>query len=233
MIYIDANNHVRRLLESPQLGSMPRNLLNEYIDTPESVAFVWDGGNSLKSRREIYPDYKAKREKPKEDIYIGFEVIREVLKNCPVIQIRVPNFEADDVIAACVSSGDTIVSTDRDFLQIEDVTCTSTPYPNIPRSQIRLYKATVGDPSDNIPGIKGFGQKAWDGIDKTSLRNWIDNPDHPVDWPPRCVPDWEQVRVYWQIVGFLPVPEADIRAGITIGKKNYLVADLFLKELMQ
>lgn len=235
---IDANNHFRRVLEIEGESSILRKILNEYSVATDSPLIVWDGPNSLKARREIFPDYKAKRNKPKDDIYINFDMIRAVLEYCPVVQLRVPNYEADDVIAAIYQEGDRIVSTDRDFLQLPGAGVLSTPYEGVPNHLIRTYKTMVGDPADCIPGIKQFGKKTWHEVGGENAHNWLmallnDEELPDIGIPSRCKYEPEDLKVYWQIVGFIPVPLEDLSKHMTVGRPNYEAADAFLREFMQ
>lgn len=232
---IDANNYIRQWLESEQNNSSaPRAVLNAFINRTDTPIFVWDGPNSLAARRAIYPEYKATRNKPQAGIYESFEIIRGILQLCPVVQIRVPGYEADDVIATITQPGDEVLSTDRDFHQIEGITLPFARALEVPAHMVRSYKTLVGDPSDNIPGIKGFGAKSWTEAHHHWLVAIMAGEEPPaVEFPKRCKVDVEELRVFWQVVGFLDVPLEDIEKGMVVGQKNFAAADLFLKEFMQ
>ena len=91
--------------------------------------------------------------------------------------IKVTNGEADDYIIANASEGDTVWSNDRDLWVLLDkvsiytqATTKVTPdmlmqkFNTYKPHEVKLYKALVGDPSDNIPGRRGFGPGAWDKL---------------------------------------------------------------------
>lgn len=152
------------------------------------VAICFDEGRPLR-RRLIYPPYQTGRERdPKfvanEPIILG--AIREFTEvatsSLPVEILRGENTEADDLIAGLVHANGgvpkRIVSTDRDFLQLIDVS-TSVYAPvkklvidetnfdeavmpkgagrMLPRGRFLDYRALVGDPSDSLPGVPGIG----------------------------------------------------------------------------
>lgn len=224
----DGNNFFRRILE---VGGDPRSIFNDFVGAvDEKRIVVWDGPHALKARRDIYPEYKANRTKPKTDIYVNFDMIREVLKHTYAIQVRVPGFEADDVIAELVK-GEVDVhihSNDRDFLAL-GVPCDATPIPGVAAEDIRLYKTMVGDSSDNIPGCKGFGAKAWAEADPEGLRAWLFN-GADYEFPPRAKPVREQLLVFWKIVGFLPV---DVKPEhITVGTPHWQAAQTYFDRWM-
>lgn len=134
--------------------------------------FVSDGFDSRKKRREIYPEYKAKRKPADQSIYDGINFFKELLENAPtnVLRIEIPEYEADDVIANLVEktfAGQEvgIISTDRDLTQLRVHERVDTlKDPKCPAKWVKLYKMLVGDSSDNIPGVKGFGEGAWESL---------------------------------------------------------------------
>lgn len=214
----DGNNVFRRLLET---GHDLRNIFDQFYQSGkvQDNVVVWDGPNSLKARRAIYPEYKAKRQAPKEDIYVNFEQIRELLTHTWCVQVRIPGFEADDIIADIVKDHENdcyIHSNDRDFLAL-GVPCDATPLNGVKTEDIRLYKTFVGDSSDNIPGCPNFGHKAWESSDPAGLKAWLlDGADY--EFPKRAQPDRDQLLKYWKIIGFL---EIDItNAEIVVGEEN-------------
>lgn len=149
---------------------------------PDRVFWFWDGGHS-KYRKEIYPQYKQ-RVKPDpndgwdlEDFLEQVALMREYLKTLGVIQFKLPDQEADDLIysMAKIMRGEEIViaSADRDFYQLlsdehkvkiyslKDNTVIDAnkfiqKYRLMP-SQWQLVRAIEGDASDNIKGVPGYG----------------------------------------------------------------------------
>ena len=150
-------------------------------DKPEYLAVAFDTGKTF--RDELYPDYKATREKMPDDLRIQIKRIREMVDIFKIPRLEVEGFEADDVLGTVAMQavekgfGVKIITGDRDLLQlvtdriyvnlpgkqladasdygIKDVKAYMGVYPN----QIVDYKALVGDTSDNIPGVKGIGDK--------------------------------------------------------------------------
>ena len=146
--------------------------------TPTHLAVIFDY-SSKTFRKEIYPDYKAHRPPPPEDLVPQFALIREATRafNLPCIEME--GYEADDIIAtyarmAVEAGGDaTIISSDKDLMQLVG--------PNVhmydgmkdrqigvaevvekwgvtPEKMIDL-QALTGDSVDNVPGVPGIGPK--------------------------------------------------------------------------
>lgn len=156
---------------------------------PTRVVIVFDGKNGSARRRQIYPEYKAHRSfkvklnravtVDKQDNQL-YQLVRltDYLTSLPFSIAIQDNTEADDVIAYMVNeyfskSQCFIMSSDKDFLQLvtdrvhlwsptkkkmyytEDVVEEYGIYP----TNFALYRAVIGDTSDNIPGIDGVGAK--------------------------------------------------------------------------
>ncbi len=148
---------------------------------PDSVVTAFDISRKT-FRQRIYPDYKAQREETPPDLKAQIPVILETLKimNIPVIEVE--DYEADDIIGTLSEKLKKdnevfIVSSDKDLLQlvggnvkairpqhgISEVNLLG--YEDVRKSigvspdQIADYLAIVGDSSDNIPGVKGIGEK--------------------------------------------------------------------------
>ncbi len=160
--------------------SMLVNLLRD--EQPTHVAVAFDV--SRKSfRTEKFPDYKATRTKSPEEFKGQVELIKEVVRALGITTLELEGFEADDIIAtlATEAAGEglrvDIVSGDRDTFQLVDERTTvlyprkgvsdlarMTPeaieekYGLTPR-QYPDFAALRGDPSDNLPGIPGVGEK--------------------------------------------------------------------------
>jgi len=146
-------------------------------ERPTHVAVANDPrGGSF--RREIYPEYKATRDAQPEDLTVQFPIIAELCEAFGVPMLEAPNFEADDVIATLVETAPPgteigIISTDKDLMQLvgPNVTLLDTMKGRridaaaveerfgVPPSKLLDVRSLVGDPSDNIPGVKGIGEK--------------------------------------------------------------------------
>lgn len=150
-------------------------------DRPEYLAVAFDTGKTF--RDELYPQYKATRAKMPEDLRPQIERIRQLVDAFHFPRLEVEGFEADDVLGsiACQAVeqglGVKIITGDRDLLQLvneriivnlpdkkssETIDYNSEKvvnYLGVRPDQIIDYKALVGDPSDNIPGVAGIGNK--------------------------------------------------------------------------
>lgn len=251
MIHIfDGNNWYRKQVENDHTGLAPRKVLTETLVMKEPAIWVWDAKDGSRKRKAIYPDYKSRRGPVRKDIYVGFETVQEVLKHTQAIQICVPGFEADDVIANLArdlaSKGDqvAIYSNDYDFVTLagehpNHIFAGATLKDFIPNHLVPYFKVTVGDGSDCISGIGGFGEKTWIGVDKAQLVKFIDaivKEDRliDIDLPKRCLTwleaNWREVQTFWKVVEFFDVPLDLISQHMSIGTPNYGAADAYLKE---
>lgn len=147
-------------------------------EKPEYLAVAFDVGKTF--RDDIFPEYKATREKMPDDLRSQIERIREMVDLFNIPRLEMEGYEADDVlgtvaqIAAGQGLGIKIITGDRDLLQLvnertavylagddqtyitdKDVIKKLGVRPN----QVVDYKSIVGDTSDNIPGVKGVGEK--------------------------------------------------------------------------
>lgn len=151
--------------------------LNIYKPTKLIVAFDKHGHNF---RKDIYPEYKATRKGMPEDLAEQMPVLHELLNKMQVVVIEKAGIEADDIIGTIsknfnghvyVLSGDkdmlqlvspmvSVLLTKRGVTEVEIVTPDSI-YENygLTASQIVDFKALRGDTSDNIPGVRGIGEK--------------------------------------------------------------------------
>ena len=148
---------------------------------PTHIMAVFDAPHKT-FRHEIYEEYKAQRPKPPDEIRLQIELIKKLLEAYEIKYIQIEGVEADDVIASFVvkyknySDVDIYVSTqDKDLLQlvshnvkviagISNRITIYTPEKVIERfgvapHKIPDYLALRGDSIDNIPGVKGIGEK--------------------------------------------------------------------------
>ncbi len=160
------------------------SMVLKLLDSDEGevgIGVVWDGGMPA-FRVEIFPEYKANRTSMPEELRVQLDHLDEILEAMNIPAIRAEGFEADDALATLsrrVPEGIElfIVTGDQDAMQLVDgrvkvlrttrgVSETKTygreevieDYGVTPE-QIPDYKALVGDPSDNIPGVRGIGPK--------------------------------------------------------------------------
>ncbi|KAB2690793.1 DNA polymerase I [Brucella pseudogrignonensis] len=145
---------------------------------PTHFAVIFDY-SSQTFRKEIYPEYKANRTAPPEDLIPQFGLIRQATRAFNLPCIEKEGFEADDLIAtyarlAEAAGGDvTIVSSDKDLMQL--VTPQVSMYDGMKDKQISIpeviekwgvppekmidLQSLTGDSTDNVPGIPGIGPK--------------------------------------------------------------------------
>jgi DNA polymerase-1 len=139
--------------------------------SPDTAYFALEGRPV--DRLEEFPDYKAQRVYHDTD---GFQRQKDIIVNLlrrrfPISVVRHQNYEGDDVLANIATKFHkndtcTVVSSDSDFLQLYDVHKHVEIYNPIkkkvaekPPIDYVLWKSLRGDPSDNIPGFKGVGNK--------------------------------------------------------------------------
>ena len=151
-------------------------------DGPTHLAVVLDK-SSQSFRNEIYSEYKAHRPEAPEDLRPQFPMIRDATRAFSLPLIEEDNVEADDMIAsytkAALEQGwkVTIVSSDKDLMQLIEPTDNSRVDMLDTMRNVRMSKATVeekfgvgpeklgdvlglmGDSADNIPGVPGIGPK--------------------------------------------------------------------------
>ncbi|BDH57811.1 DNA polymerase I [Tsukamurella sp. PLM1] len=160
--------------------SMLIKLLKE--EAPGYVAAAFDVSRQT-FRAEMYPEYKAQRSSAPDDFRGQVDVVKDVLTAMGIPTMAQEGYEADDIIATMTTQAQAqgfkvlIVTGDRDALQLvnENVTVL---YPRkgvsdltrftpeeveakygLTPSQYPDYAALRGDPSDNLPGIPGVGEK--------------------------------------------------------------------------
>ncbi|WAX57781.1 DNA polymerase I [Jatrophihabitans cynanchi] len=160
--------------------SMLINLLRD--ENPTHIAVAFDVSRKT-FRSDAYAEYKAGRSATPDDFKGQVTLIREVLDALRICSLAVDNFEADDVIATLTTQAVAqqmrvlICTGDRDALQLvnDDVTVL---YPRrgvsdltrftpeavqekygLTPAQYPDFAALRGDPSDNLPGIPGVGEK--------------------------------------------------------------------------
>lgn len=159
-------------------------MLNKLIadERPTHVIAAFDKGMPA-HRVALYREYKAHREKMPDDLRPQFALVRKILETFRIPVVEVEGEEADDVIATLArQAGEAgqravVVTGDLDLLQI--VTASTTVLTtrrgitdlgrydrNAVRERYELdpeqlpdYRGLKGDPSDNLPGIPGVGEK--------------------------------------------------------------------------
>ncbi len=156
--------------------TMVQKILRERA--PDYLVVVWDSPGE-KRRKQLYSEYKANRDSTPEDLKTQFANIRRVVEAYGFESTEFEGEEADDVIATLVRAATAkgleveIASTDRDMMQLvtDRVTVIDTMKDRrfgpeevearfgVPPESVLDFRSLVGDSSDNIPGVKGIGEK--------------------------------------------------------------------------
>ena len=178
------------------------NMINKIIseEKPEYMMVAFDIGKTF--RHEKYERYKDGRRETPDDLKVQFPVAKKILTAMGIKYLECAGYEADDIIGTismwCEKDPEyeaLIVSSDKDLLQlISDETVVkllktkdyiwmdkktfNDTYGFDPIHMIDL-KALMGDASDNIPGVKGIGEKG--AIKLVSEYKTIDNIYENID----------------------------------------------------
>lgn len=158
--------------------SMMNKIINE--ENPEYIAVAFDIGKNF--RKEKYDFYKEGRQATPDDLKKQMPIARDILKAMGIKYLELAPYEADDIIGTLARMADldpeydaTIISSDRDLLQL------ISPVVDVKLLKQKDYikynpetflldwgiepikiidlKALAGDSSDNIPGVRGIGDK--------------------------------------------------------------------------
>lgn len=182
------------------LCSMLINMLAEH--QPSHIAVCFDEGRNT-FRKQLYPQYKATRAASPDEFKVQVSLIRGLVDAFNIVSFSDAQYEADDLMATLNAKAKLedfeilIVTSDRDSFQLISKS-TGILYPKkglsdvvkmdeeelkskygLSPAQYLDFAALRGDPSDNLPGIPGVGEKtatAW--IQKFgSLENLIEHKD--------------------------------------------------------
>lgn len=157
-----------------------RMLLNVITkNKPKYIAVAFDAGKHT-FRHEIYADYKGTRKPMPDELRAQLPIIKNLLSQMNITTIEIADIEADDIIGTLSKMYDidkVLISGDRDLLQLInnnvrvwltqkglteiadlDEVGLKEKY-GIEPYQVIEMKAIMGDASDNIPGVKGIGEK--------------------------------------------------------------------------
>ena len=159
------------------------NMLHKIIDEekPEYVMVAFDKGKTF--RHEKYEVYKGKRDETPNELKLQFPISRRLCDAMGIKYFEIDNYEADDIIGTFAKVIDNskdceglIVSSDKDLLQLisdknkvkllktkDYIMMDKKEFFNTyglddPKKMIDI-KSLMGDASDNIPGVKGIGEK--------------------------------------------------------------------------
>jgi DNA polymerase I len=158
------------------LWKLLRDLTPE--ERPTHLAVVFDKSEKT-FRTEMYPDYKAHRPDPPDDLRPQFKYVREAVQAFDLPCLEQDGFEADDLIATYVREAReagataTIVSSDKDLMQLvaDGVIMFDTMKDKkigraeviekfgVPPEKVIDVQSLIGDSTDNVPGVPGIGVK--------------------------------------------------------------------------
>ena len=211
---------------------------------PTRVIIVWDGKGGSANRKNIDPNYKAQRAtsrithwglydtKAEETEALIGQLFRtqDYLECLPVQQLMMEKLEADDIIAYLAKTASkskkklTIVSSDKDFLQLVDehvevyapIKKKTFTKSNIEEElqvlpeNYNVVKALLGDNSDNLAGVKGLGIKTI----LSQFPDLIDKPGMTLDYVyniceekmndkkifPKIITEWDRVETNFKLM---------------------------------
>ncbi len=158
------------------------NMINKIItdETPTYIVVAFDKGKTF--RHEKYDFYKKGRSETPDELKMQFPYAKEILDKMGIKYYEIDNYEADDIIGTFAKYCDIndsfdglIVSSDKDLLQLisEHVDMKLLKPKDYIKYNLETFKsdwgidpiniidlkALMGDSSDNIPGVKGIGEK--------------------------------------------------------------------------
>ncbi len=148
-------------------------------NSPKYMAVAFDAGKHT-FRHNIYADYKGTRKPMPDELRSQLPIVKDLLKQMNITVIEIPEIEADDIIGSLSKKYDidkVLISGDRDLLQLITPNCRVwltqkglTDIADLDEKglmekygikpyQVIEMKSIMGDTSDNIPGVKGIGEK--------------------------------------------------------------------------
>jgi len=168
--------------------------------SPDHIVAVFDGPDNKKSRTEIYSDYKGHRKSMPEDLFPQLEKAKHFCEIAGIPMLCVSGVEADDTMGSIArwaeknGSEAILCSSDKDLCQLvsDKIFVLQAHKDNliIDREKVKDlfgvtpeqmidYLAMVGDASDNIPGLEGFGPKTVVSLlgEFHTLENILNHPE--------------------------------------------------------
>ncbi|MDD6224209.1 MAG: DNA polymerase I [bacterium] len=178
------------------------NMVNKIIveEKPEYIMVAFDKGKTF--RHDKYESYKDGRNETPEELKQQFPIAKQICEAMGIRYFEVDNYEADDIIGTFAKEVNrnpdfiaTIISSDKDLLQLitDEVDMKLLKQTGFIRMDKKLFKETygvepigmidlkalMGDSSDNIPGVKGIGEKT--AISLLSKYQTLDNLYEHID----------------------------------------------------
>ncbi|NOZ24472.1 MAG: DNA polymerase I [Nitrospirae bacterium] len=175
------------------------NTLLKIIREKEPDALVVSFDSPLPTdRHRVYEEYKAQRPPAPDDLVLQMPYIKKIIEAFGIVICEVPGYEADDVLATLAVKAASqgidayIVSGDKDMLQVLDghiwiydpvkdrVISRADVLERfgVPPERIPEIMALTGDTADNIPGVKGIGEKtACEILREHTIEEILDRPE--------------------------------------------------------
>ena len=178
------------------------NMINKIIneEKPEYIMIAFDKGKTF--RHDKYESYKDGRSETPQELKDQFPVAKQICEAMGIHYFEIDNYEADDIIGTFAKEVNknpeftaTIISSDKDLLQLitDEVDVKLLKQTGFIRMDKNLFKETygvdpigmidlkalMGDSSDNIPGVKGIGEKT--AISLLSKFGTLDNLYEHID----------------------------------------------------
>ncbi len=175
-------------------------------------------------RHEAFKEYKATRKPMPEDLAVQIPVLKKILKAMHIPTVEYEKYEADDVLGSLAKKASAqkvhsiLVSTDKDLYQLVNESTTLYNHAKeihmdekavekqfgVPPAQVVDVLALWGDPSDNIPGVPGIGEKTSKALlhQFRTLENLLENIDQ-IQKPPlreKILKHLDQIRLSRQLV---------------------------------
>jgi len=188
-------------------GGFPTNAIFGFLSAlrklqdesaPEHLGIVFDAPGE-KVRREMYQGYKAHRKPMPDDLAVQLPKLKEILRAYRIPLLENTRYEADDVLgslavrAAAAGYETVIVTTDKDLFQLVNATTrVFNPAKDIlfdekavrktfgvPPGRVIDVLSLWGDPTDNIPGVPGIGEKTAKALiaEHGSVDELLEHPD--------------------------------------------------------
>lgn len=247
---IDGNNQF--FLKVPKASSIQTLMDSCYAlhSGYDIVYWVFDGLDSRKPRRDLFARYKdtASRRKNSGD-RTKYELLKEFKHvHLPArggcLRLEIPFIEADDIIRKLVilladgTNEITISSNDQDMLDLTRFPKVIQPQAKMPAfcptpDLIPIYKTLVGDSGDNIKGLKGFGEKAWERLSAADLETLTAKIKQKVDVFDVALEDdklrakveenWEEICLWYKLVDYIDFDDLLIQKHLTVLPKQKFI----------
>jgi len=221
---------------------------------PDYLAFAFDTKGPTFRHKE-FKDYKIKREPPPEDLIKQIPIVKNMLDCFNIPTYEIEGYEADDIIAYFTKKGEennlmvTIISGDKDVFQLinENVKVVSVYKEDyiydekkvmekygIKPEQIPDFLALAGDTTDNIPGVKGIGEKTASSLlneykDLNTIFNNIDKIKN--EKLKNKLKEYKEIAIFSKKMATLVLPPLNVKLDDLKFKEPNLdkIMELFLK----